>query len=38
MTKRTQYAKEFKRQAVELLENSDQSATDLTRELGVRQN
>lgn len=38
MTKRTQYSKEFKRQAVELLENRDQSATDLARELGVRQN
>jgi len=38
MTKRTRYTKEFKRQAVDLLENRDQSATDLARELGVRQN
>lgn len=38
MTKRTRYTKEFKRQAIELLENRDQSATDLARELGVRQN
>ncbi len=38
MTTRTRYTKEFKRQAVELLENRDQSATDLARELGVRQN
>ena len=38
MTKRTRYTEEFKRQAVELLENRDKSATDLARELGVRQN
>jgi len=38
MTKRTRYTKEFKCQAVELLENRDQSATDLARELGIRQN
>lgn len=38
MTKRTKYTEEFKRQAVEMLENRDQSATDLARELGVRQN
>ena len=38
MKKRTSYSDEFKRQAVGLLENRDQSATDLARELGVRQN
>jgi transposase len=38
MTKRTKYTEEFKRQAVEMLENRDQSATDLARELGLRQN
>lgn len=38
MTKRTRYTEEFKRQAVELLENRDQSGTDLARKLGVRQN
>ena len=38
MTKRTRYTEEFKRQAVELLENRDRPATELARELGVRQN
>jgi len=38
MTKRTKYTEEFKRQAVELLENRETSAADLARELGVRQN
>jgi len=38
MTKRTRYSEEFKRQAVELLENRDKPATELARELGVRQN
>lgn len=38
MIKRTKYTEEFKRQAVEMLKNRDQSATDLARELGVRQN
>ena len=38
MTKRTRYTQEFKRQAVALLEHRDQSATDLARGLGVRQN
>lgn len=38
MTKRTRYSVEFKRHAVELLEKREQSATDLARELGVRQN
>lgn len=38
MTKRTRYTEEFKRQAVELLETRDRPATDLARELGVRQN
>ena len=38
MTKRTRYTEEFKRNAVELLENRDQTATELALELGVRQN
>ena len=38
MKKRTRYTQEFKRQAVELLENRDKPAVDLARELGVRQN
>ena len=38
MTKRTRYSAEFKRQAVELLETREQSATELARELGIRQN
>ena len=38
MTKRKSYSAEFKRQAVELLENLDRPATDLARELGIRQN
>ena len=38
MSKRTRYTQEFKRQAVELLENRDKPAVELARELGVRQN
>lgn len=38
MTKQSKYTEEFKRQAVELLENREQSAADLARELGVRPN
>ncbi len=38
MTKHTKYTEAFKRQAVDLLENRNQPATDLARELGVRQN
>ena len=38
MTKRTRYTEEFKRQAVELLENRERPVTDLARELGIRQN
>jgi transposase len=38
MTKRQRYSAEFKRQAVELLENRDRSGTEVARELGVRQN
>lgn len=38
MTKRTRYTDEFKRQAVELLENREMPAVELARELGVRQN
>lgn len=38
MTKRTQYSKEFKRQAVALLETRDRTGTEVARELGVKQN
>ena len=38
MTKRTKYTEEFKRQAIEMLENREQSATELARELGIRVN
>ena len=38
MTKRTRYTEEFKRNAVELLENRDRPATKLALELGIRQN
>lgn len=38
MTKRTKFTDEFKRQAVELLENRNRPAVDVARELGVRQN
>ena len=38
MTKHTHYTEDFKRQAVELLETRNTTATQLARELGVRQN
>src|SRR5436190_14303800 len=38
MTKRTTYSKEFKVEAVRLLELGDKKATDLARELGVTRN
>jgi len=38
MTKHTHYSEAFKRQAVELLETRDTTATQLAREMGVRQN
>lgn len=37
-TKRQRFSAEFKHQAVELLESSDKSGTELARELGIRQN
>ena len=38
MTKHTHYTEDFKRQAVGLLETRNTTATQLARELGVRQN
>ena len=38
MTKRTSYTREFKLEAVRLLETGDKKATDLARELGVSRN
>lgn len=38
MARRTKYTEEFKRQAVELLENRDKPAVELASELGIRQN
>jgi len=38
MTKRAQYSKEFKRQAVELLETRDTTGAAVARELGIKQN
>ena len=38
MAKRTTYSREFKRQAVELLETRDKSGIEVARELGVKQN
>ena len=38
MTKRNEYTKEFKREAVRLLESSDQNASQLARELGIQRN
>lgn len=38
MTKRTTYSKEFKVEAVRLLELGDKTAADLARELGVSRN
>ena len=38
MGKRTTYGKEFKLEAVRLLETSNKPAADVARELGVRRN
>lgn len=38
MTKRTTYSKEFKAEAVRLLERGDKKPADLARELGVSRN
>ena len=38
MTKRTTYTKEFKREAVRLLESGDTDGSALARELGIRRN
>lgn len=38
MTKRTTYTKEFKQEAVRLLERGDKPAIELARELGIRRN
>lgn len=38
MRKRTSYTKAFKADAVRLLEQSDKTASDLAREIGVRRN
>lgn len=38
MQKRQTFSKEFKLEAVRLLENSDKSAADVARELGIRRN
>ncbi len=38
MQKRKRYSKEFKLEAVRLLERGDKPAADLARELGVRRN
>ena len=38
MTKRTTYTKEFKLEAVRLLETSDMPGADLARDLGIRRN
>lgn len=38
MTKRQTYSKEFKLEAVQLLESGDKTATELALQLGVRRN
>ena len=38
MTKRNTYTKEFKLEAVRLLESSDKPGADIARELGIRRN
>jgi transposase len=38
MTKRSYYTKEFKQEAIRLLESGDKSGTELARELGIRRN
>ena len=38
MTKRQTYTKEFKIEAVRLLEESEKNGTEISRELGIRRN
>ena len=38
MTKRKSYTKEFKLEAIRLLESSDKTGTEIARELGLRRN
>ncbi len=38
MTKRTTYTKEFKLEAIRLLEAGDKPGTQIARELGIRRN
>ncbi|MBQ0712139.1 MAG: transposase [Porticoccus sp.] len=38
MAKRNTYTKEFKLEAVRLLESSDKPGTDIAREIGIRRN
>ncbi len=38
MTKRKRYTREFKLEAVRLLEESDEPATEISRRLGIRRN
>ncbi|MCB1718878.1 MAG: transposase, partial [Candidatus Competibacteraceae bacterium] len=38
MTKRQTYTKEFKIEAVRLLEESEKSGMEISRELGIRRN
>jgi len=38
MTTRKRYSEEFKRHAVELLENRDKPGMEIARELGIKQN
>ena len=38
MTKRARYTKEFKIEAVRLLESGDKPGADIARELGIRRN
>lgn len=38
MTKRKKYTSEFKREAVRLMESSEQPSSDVARQLGVRRN
>jgi transposase len=38
MTKRSYFTKEFKQEAIRVLESGNKSATELARELGIRRN
>lgn len=38
MTKRQSFTKEFKLEAIRLLETSDKTGTEIARELGIRRN